>query len=461
MFTEGLVQFVCNTDYDDLPPELVSAAKWAILDYLAVAMAGSQEPSGKIMSEMVRESRSPAEATVIGGRYKASCPMAALANGTAAHVQDYDDCLDFPSAGLAHPTAGTFSGLLAVSEKHHMTGKDIITAYCLGVEAYGKTGLLIVESGVGGRGWEWTGVLGVMGATMALSKLLKLDEYKMTMALGTAATMSSGLIRNFGSMAGHLHGGDAARNGIEAVLLAQKGYTATYPGIIEGPGGFYNAFSGNSGEVPREVQQQRLNELGNPWNLLDPGLMFKYYPCAHIAHFGVYAGQQLRQTHSVDWRQIEEIEFRLPAGLSRNSSPPPPQNGVQGRFNMGYCLCRSLIHGDIDFSFFTDEAVKDRDTTELMSKIKWVVGQQEYLPGPFGYQEVVLKMKDGKTHRCKVDHPKGEPQNPQSPEELVAKFRKCAVYGKYEDRAISRIKDMVLDFENIADVTRITELLGQ
>ena len=128
---------------------------------------------------------------------------------------------------------------------------------------------------------------------------------------------------------------------------------------------------------------------------------------------------------------------------------------------MGYCLCRSLIHGEIDFSFFTDEAVKDPDTTELMSKIKWAVVQQEYHPGPFGYQEVVLKMKDGNTYSCKVDHPKGEPQNPQSPEELIAKFRKCAVYAKYEDSTISRIKDMVLDFENIKDVTRLTALLGQ
>ena len=60
MFTEGLVQFVGKTAYEDLPKELVSAAKWAILDYIAVAMAGSQEPSGKIVSEMVREARSPA-----------------------------------------------------------------------------------------------------------------------------------------------------------------------------------------------------------------------------------------------------------------------------------------------------------------------------------------------------------------------------------------------------------------
>lgn len=413
------------------------------------------------MSEMVRESRSPEEATVIGGRYKASCTLAALTNGTSAHTQDYDDCLDYLNVGLAHPTAGTFSGLLTVGEKYHMTGKDLITAYCLGVEAYGKTGLLVVERGVGNRGWEWTGTLGVIGATIGLSKLLKLDERKMIHALGIASTMAGSLIRNFGSFAGHIHGGNAARNGIEAVTLAQKGYDATGIDVIEGHGGFYNAFSGKLEPLSVEVQRERLDSLGNPWNLIDPGLMFKYYPCAHISHFGAYAGQQLREKHSFNWRQIEEIEFRQPHVLSRNSPPPDPETGVQGRFNMGYCLCRSLIHGDIEFGFFTEEAVKDSDTRNLMKKIKWAVIPQKDLPGPFGYQEVVLKMKDDNNYSLKVEHPKGEPQNPQSPEELEAKFKKCALYANYEEPAISRIRDMVADFENVKDITELTELLGR
>jgi 2-methylcitrate dehydratase PrpD len=458
MFTEGLIQFANKTDYKDLPKELINAAKWAILDCLAVTMAGSQEPSGKIIGEMVREAQSPAEATVIGGRFKASCSLAALANGTSAHVQDYDDCLDFPTAGLAHPTAGTFSGLLTVGEKHHMAGKDLLTGYCLGVEAYGKIGLFLCDGDTGAFGWDWTGVLGVLGSAIALSKLLKLDERKMMMALGIASTRSSGTMRNFGSMAGHLHGGDAARNGIEAVWLAQRGYTATAPNIIEGPRGFYNAFSGKLDQLTEKTQRDRLNTLGNPWNLLSPGLMFKYYPCAHISHFGAYAGQQLREKYAIDWRQIEEIEFRTPFAQERNSTLPVPQDGVQGRFSLGYCLSRALIHGGIEFSFFTDEAVKDLNTIGLMRKIKLIAIQRD--KGPFGYQEVILKMKDGNTFSYKVDHPKGEPQNPQSPEELIGKFRKCAIYAKYEDSKISRMKDMVLDFENLKDVAELTALLG-
>ena len=458
MFTKELAKFICQTNYEDIPRPVIEAAKRAILDNLAVTMSGSQEPSGRIMIEMVRENRSPEEATVIGGRFKASCALAALANGTSAHTQDYDDCLDFPSAGLAHPTAGTFSGLLTVGEKNHLSGKDLITAYILGVEAYGKTGLLVVESGVGNRGWEWTGTLGVMGAAVALSKLLKLNERQMINALGIASTMACSLIKNFGSFAGHIHGGNAARNGIEAVTLALKGYDSTGTDPIEGRGGYYNAFSGKLEPLSEEVQRLRLGQLGNPWNLISPGLMFKYYPCAHIAHFGVYAAQQLRKQYPFDWREITGVEFRTP--FVRQSVPPLPESGVQGRFSLGYCLCRALIHGGIEFEFFTDEAVKDPDTRGLMNKIAWKEIQREDGIGPFGYQEVVLKMKDGNTYSYRVEHPRGEPQNPQSPEELAAKFRKCALYAGYEDTAITRIKDMVADFENIKDIADLTALLG-
>ncbi len=463
MFTEGLCNFINRTNYEDIPPEVIKAAKDAILDNIGVTMSGSQEPSGLMMTEMVRESNSAPEATVIGARFKASCELAALANGTSAHTQDYDDCLDFPTAGLAHPTAGTFSGLLTVGEKNHISGKDLLTAYCLGVEAYGKIGLFLIKSGgAGSRGWEWTGTLGVIGSTIGLSKMFKLSETQMINAIGIASTMAGCLIRNFGSFAGHIHGGVGARNGIEAVKLAMKGYDATGTDFIEGHGGYYNAFSDNPAlPVTEAEQKEKLAMLGNPWNLVKPGLMFKYYPCAHISHFGVWAGHMLHEKYDFNWRDIAAIDFRQPKMLARNTTPPPPQNGVQGRFSMAYCLCRSLIHDGVDFWMFKDDTVHDPDTLGLMEKLKFSVIEQEEGKLVFGFQEVVLTMKDGRELRYKIDHPKGEPQNPQTPEELEAKFRKCAAYANYKEPAISQIKNLVAGLENVRDITELTELLGK
>jgi 2-methylcitrate dehydratase PrpD len=91
--------------------------------------------------------------------------------------------------------------------------------------------------------------------------------------------------------------------------------------------------------------------------------------------------------------------------------------------------------------------------------VRWVVVHQESLVGPFGYQEIVLKMKDGNIYRRKVEHPRGEPQNPQTEEELADKFRKCALYARYDEKTISKIKAMVTDLDNVADISQLTELL--
>jgi 2-methylcitrate dehydratase PrpD len=459
MFTRGLSQFIVGTGYDDLPAEVVTAAKIAILDFIGVTMAGSQDPSGRIIGELVRENRSAPEATVIGQRYQASRSLAALANGSTGHVLDYDDCLDFPDVGLAHPTTGIFPAVLAVGETLHLQGRDLITAYCLGIEAYAKTGLLTRECWAANRGWEWTGVLGVMGAAAAVSKLLRLDENRTEMAFGIAASLSSGLVRNFGAMAGHLHAGNAARNGVQAALLAGKGYTG-HAGIIETPGGFYSAYTGAAEPVGTAAMETNLKALGNPWNIVKPGLMFKAYPCAHISHFGVDAGLQLRRKYSIDWRQIAKMELRIPSILVGAGLRTEPQIGVQGRFNLAYCLCRALMNGSVRISDFTDEAVRDPDIRGLMGRVKYVVQEQERADNVFGYQEVVLKMNDGSTYSCKVEHPRGEPQNPQTPAELEAKYRYCAGTAHYDGKTATRIKDLVMDLENVADISQVTALFN-
>ena len=274
MFTSKLSQFIYCNNFKNLPAEAVTAAKIAILDHVGVAMAGSQEPSGRIISQMVQENQAPPEATVIGHRYKTSCTLAALANGTAAHVLDYDDCLDFPHIGLGHPSTSILPAALALSEKNHFSGQDLIAAYLLGVEAYAKIGLMSKDAFREGRRWEWTGVLGAMGATAAVSKLLRLDEPKINMSLGIAGSLAGGLIRNFGSMAGHLHAGNAARNAIEAGILAGKGFTS-YNDIIEAPYGYYNTFTGNQDPLPKEVIEENIQALGHPWNIIIPVLCLK------------------------------------------------------------------------------------------------------------------------------------------------------------------------------------------
>jgi 2-methylcitrate dehydratase PrpD len=460
MFTQKLSEFIFQAKYGKLTPEVISAAKIAVLDHIGVAMAGSQEPSGRIINQMVSENNLPPESTVIGHRYRTNCSMAALVNGTAAHVLDYDDCLDFPRVGLGHPSTSILPALIALSEKNHFSGPDLIMAYLVGIEAYGKIGLMSKEAFKDGRRWEWTSVLGVMGATAAVSKILNLDESKINQSFGIAASLSCGLIRNFGSMAGHLHAGNAARNAIEAGLLAQKGFTA-YNDIIEAPSGFYNTFTANLEPLPEEVLKEYSSSLGNPWNIVNPGFMFKAFPCAHISHFGVTAGLELKKQYPIDWTQISEIEFRIPTAIQKLVSYPDPKTGIQAKFSLGYCLSRTLIEGKIKIPHFADENINDPATRQLMQKIKFIAIEQDMGDSPFGYQEVTLKMRDGKTYTSRVAHAKGEPQNPQTHQEFTSKYMECARYAHYDDETASRIQAMVLDLDQIKDISQLTALIGK
>ena len=384
--------------------------------------------------------------------------MAALANGTFGHVLDYDDCLDFPHVGLGHPSTAILPAVLALGERLDISGRKAIEAYCIGIEAYAKIGLLCKDAFRADKGWEWTGVLGVMGATAAAAKLLELDEAQTTTALGIAASMACGLTRNFGSMAGHLHAGNAARNGIESTALAKKGFTASND-IVEITSGFYNLFTGHASAVDDEEMSEQIAALGNPWNLVDPGLMHKAFPCAHISHFGVDAALGLRNDSTIHWQEIERIEFGIPSLLQRVVAYPEPRTGIEAKFSLGYCLCRALIYGCIRIDDFRDENFRDADIFQLMDKIDYRIIEPKTDRLPFGYQQVILSMSDGSTFSHKVEHPKGEPQNPLTDEDATLKFDDCLSHATVDSKTARQIKETILGLEDIDRLAYLTELL--
>ena len=76
-----------------------------------------------------------------GGKLKTDPQHAALLNGIASHVHDYDDThLD----KFIHPTGPVASALLAVAEwMGGVSGKDFLLALVAGVEAECKLGLAV------------------------------------------------------------------------------------------------------------------------------------------------------------------------------------------------------------------------------------------------------------------------------------------------------------------------------
>ena len=451
--TSDLARFVVETDYKDMPPEAIMASKQALLDGLGCALAGSADVAGKIASDYARSLGGNQEAGIIGSGFAAPAPEAAMVNGTMAHALDYDDvCRDWNG----HPTVVLLPVLLALGEKHRLSGKQALAAYVLGVEIGGRIGAQFFE-GHYKRGFHSTATLGALAAAAAASKLLGLDLHRTVMALGIAGSMAAGLRLNFGTMTKPFHAGNAARNGIVSAMLAQRGFTAD-ENIIDGSYGYCDALAGE-GEIAYAKMGQG---LGQPFEVIKPGLAMKPYPCCRAAHRcidGMLALVGSRDRFTAE--DVDAVECVTSDWLPRVLIHVEPKDGLQGKFSMQYLMARAILDGAIRLAHFTDEKVLDPKAQALMRKVKFV-----HTPDRLGYAgrrlaEIVrVKLRGGRDLERAVGAAKGDPSNPMSKDELVGKYRDCAE-AALPPSDIERSLEMVLNLEGLEDVGDLSRVVSR
>src|SRR6185436_11770467 len=301
--TDTLAQFVTKIEFAAIPEEALANAKMHLLDTLGVALAGTREPVAGIALDYCKRIGPAHESTIWGTKLKAAAPTAAFANGLLAHALDYDDWDAFIHVG--HPTSMLLGAALSVGESTAASGKELLKAYVLGIEVMCK--LAANCPNVQDRGFHSTPVWGSLGAAVACASLVKLDAGQLKAALGIAASAAGGIHRQQGSMVKPFHAGNAARNGAEAALLAQEGFTAD-AAIIEAPRGFCDTFFG-----PGNCDYEKMiANLGTPYFLESPGMGLKWHPCSAPQFLAADAALQLKREHNIRYDDIARMEVSIP-----------------------------------------------------------------------------------------------------------------------------------------------------
>src|SRR5262249_25755665 len=135
-------------------------------------------------------------ATILGCRngQQGQAPAAALANGVAAHAFEQDGARD-PSIGT-HPGAALLPPVLAACEETNADGKTAICAFIAGCEVLCRIADALHHSEVPPEtlGFHAPGITGAFGATVAVARVLGLDEGRTAHAIGIAGSLSSGLL---------------------------------------------------------------------------------------------------------------------------------------------------------------------------------------------------------------------------------------------------------------------------
>jgi len=442
-----LSRFVATTRYDAIPPKAVETAKAAIMDCLGVAVAGGTEESARIAGRLAREDGGKEDTTLFGQRYKLPTVQAALVNGIAAHAHDFDH--SFVLGG--QPTSSIIPAVFTLGESLGVSGKQVIEAYVAGFELVGA--LMFALQNAGGAGWHANGTIGVFGASAACAKLLALSPAQTETALAIAASMASGVTSNFGTMTKPWHVGQAARNGVLSARLARAGFTSNTQ-TLEARNGYFDCYYPTA-----KPDLAPMEDLGRVYALERYGVRFKPYPCGGLTHTSIYAAIRMRNENRITPDMVEHVDVLVPPDTAAPLTFKVPAVGLEGKFSMPYLIARALIDGQVTLETFEDEAVRDKNVLQLLSKVE-MKADPNLRSGSDGSRPatVTVRLKNGQTQTLHQNFPKGSPQVPMTAAELLSKFRACtrlAISNTAAERALQQISTL----ENLPNVRPLVALL--
>jgi 2-methylcitrate dehydratase PrpD len=448
--TSHIAGFVAETRLESVPEECVDIAKNQVIDFVGVAIAGSLEPSVPMALEFLREMGNKGRCTAIAQRSRLSPDAAAFVNGMQSHNLDFDDVNE---TIIGHPTVAVLPAVLAAAEMTESSGGQVLEAYILGVEVACKLGLLVNPREYE-IGWHPTCTLGTLGAAAGAGKIFKLDQEQLLNALGLAASMAGGLRQNFGTMTKPFHAGRAAENGVRAVLLARKGWTADRR-IIEAPYGICSAFTG--GMKPDFSNFEK--KLGNPYDMVSPGIIVKKYPSCAFTHPTIDAVLELIREENIHPDEVESAQCGISQMASDVLIHSGAGNGLQGKFCPEFCVASALVDGNVGLKSFEDVNVIRPSVQREIPKIRRrVLPPEEKVNNIFGPAIVQITLQNGRTLSKRIDIAKGDPRKPMSEREIYDKYAECssAVFRK---PTIDQTYAMMQTLQKISDIRKLTRLL--
>lgn len=436
-----LAAFVTEMQSRAIPEKVWQEVELSFVDTVASMLAGVPFPTAKMISESpLHRTQGVLNATVIGYGGRRSILDTAILHGVLAHVADYDDV---SWSLMGHPSATLVPALLALGECSGSSGQQIGTAYLAGYEVAIELGHATAPEHYLG-GWHATSTIGSIAVAAACASLLELDHDHTVYALGIAASSSSGLRQNFGSDVKSLHAGFAARNGIEAALLARDGFTSNTD-AIDGRWGFFRTFDG------RENGHLR-NDAFSGFSILKPGTLRKQYPSCGATHQAIDAARRIGSMHPARSEDIASVQVGVAPACFAPLIDWLPTTPLEGKFSMPFTVATALLDGEVGTRHFNDAHLNSLEIRSLMPLVT-MTPDAALATIPANSNEasaarVTVVYRNGSQESVEVRFPSGAPENPLSGAELRNKFFDCAqgviTPHKAEDafRLLSGLRDL-------------------
>jgi 2-methylcitrate dehydratase PrpD len=450
--TAELAAFTAAIRLDRLPPEVVTRARFLLLDLVGniVRARHDAESTASLLGAVRALGMAHGNAAVFADPARYSPAGAAFLNGALAHSLDFDDT---HAAGSLHPGAPVIPAALAAGEMVGASGADVLAGIIAGYEITCRVALALPAKAHYDRGYHPTATCGAFGAAAAAGRVFGFSAGQIESALGTVLSQAAGSLQFLvnGAWTKRHQVGWSALNGLAAACLVREGFKGASE-ALEGRHGFLRAYA------PEPKPERAVQDLGSVFELMNTAV--KPYPSCRYGHAGIDAALALRAAEKFRPEEIERVTLGLPkAGMMLIGEPAAkkadPQNVVDGQFSGPFVLSSALVTGAMGWDSYRN--LKEPTVRAMLARIHCEFDPEIEAEFPANMSGKVTIRARGKDFVHKVVVPKGEPGNFLTEAELRAKFSGLADAVLGTERA-ARLADAVLGIDRANDVSAMIHL---
>ena len=396
-----------------------------VIDWIGCAVAGSVEPAGRVLARHAA-ALPKGSISVIGAMDMASPEDAAFLNGGFGNILEMDD---IHRTAVLHPGPVVVPAALAAAEARNMPGSALLDAVIRGYDADIRLGISV---GPGHYAkWHNTSTCGPFGSAAAVASLLGLDEDGLVSALGNAATQASGpwRCRHERVLTKQLHTASATRSGYAAASLAELGFTGP-EFILEGDQGFFDAM------CPDPSPEKVASDPDSAWKIRETS--FKPWPACRHTHPAIDAALVLRE--DVLPNAISDIRIETYQDAKAFCDMPNPTTSLEAKFSLQHAVALTLMDGQPTLGGFKTSAINRPDIAALrdLSTVSVSDTFTGAYPAHYG-SSIAVRLRDGSTRTARVADALGDPENPLSEAQVVAKAQALMVAAGASASTIERI----------------------
>lgn len=451
--SERIGLFAADLSFADLPRPVVEHAKRCLLDSVGIAFAsGAYDFARRALCALTADNVGGSY-PVIGFQERLGRRDSALFNGMLIHGLDFDDT---HVPGVVHASSSALPASLAVGVERHLSGRELLTGYVLGLEVTSRLGIA-----AGGEfhqvGFHPTGLVGAFGAATLAGRMRGLSPHAIALAQGIVGSMAAGSLEflESGAWTKRLHPGWAAGAGLVAASLAAEGFTGPER-VYEGRFGLYRSHLGETwGGDPTSA----LDGLGERWEMLRIAL--KPYPACHFTHAFVDAALFLRR-EGLRADEIASVECLIGAGEVGTVCEPAeakrqPHSDYEAKFSLPFVVAASLVRGRLSLAEFDEGTLFDPRVLELAGKVSYRMDPGSDFPRHYS-GEVVVTTTDGRVLRHREQINRGAEERPLTDSDVATKFRENVMLvrsGPFADR----LAEALASLESCDDVGQLAEAL--